>query len=124
MTDLSLIAQLSAAVIIYAVWIFRPKMKTPFRCADAGNLKEEFEAYGLPGWSLYVIGALKLSIATALVIGVWVPALIAPAAGALAALMLGAVLMHLRVRGDSLVKAAPASLMLLLCLFVLMQSQG
>ena len=122
MTDLSLIAQLITAIVIYAVWLIRPKMNTPFRCAEATSLKEEFAAYGLPSWSLYVIGVFKLSIATALVVGVWVPSLVAPAAMALAALMAGAVLMHLKMRGDSLMKALPASLMLGLCLFVITQN--
>ncbi len=123
MTEISLFAQLLAAIVIYSVWIVRPRLKTAFRCADATNLKEEFAAYGLPGWSLYVVGILKISIATALVVGVWVPSLIIPAAGVLAVLMAGAVLMHLRMREDSLMKAAPASLMLCLCLFVILQDQ-
>jgi hypothetical protein len=52
-----------------------------------------------------------------LVAGIWIPALTGPAATGMALLMLGAVVMHMKVK-DPLRKALPAMIMLLLSLVV------
>ena len=52
-----------------------------------------------------------------LIVGVWVPHLTVPAAGGMAALMLGAVLMHAKVK-DPVKKTLPAFTMLVLSLLV------
>lgn len=57
--------------------------------------------------------------AAALIIGVWVPVVVKPAAGLLALLMLGAVAMHIRV-GDPPAKSAPAATVLVMCLLVIL----
>ncbi|NDA48496.1 MAG: hypothetical protein EBY21_14725, partial [Alphaproteobacteria bacterium] len=75
------------------------------------SMPEEFAAYGLPAWTLWLVGALKVASALCLIIGVWVPALVLPATGLIASLMLGAILMHLRVR-DPLMKSVPAGTVL------------
>ena len=74
-------------------------------------MSEEFAAYGLPGWSLWAVGGLKILCAVSLLAGIRFPALVAPAAGMLLLLMLGAIGMHLKVR-DPLLKSLPASLVL------------
>lgn len=74
--------------------------------------------YGLPPWALWIVGALKVSCALCLVAGVWVPSLVAPAAGVVATLMLGAISMHLKVR-DPWIKSLPAGTVLTLAAFVL-----
>jgi len=81
-------------------------------------MPEEFAAYGLPKWLLYVVGALKVSCALCLVAGIWVQALVLPAAGVIAVLMLGAIAMHLKVR-DPFIKSVPAGAVLALTAFVL-----
>ena len=64
-----------------------------------------------------VIGFFKILLATLLIVGVWVPALTFPAAIGMAVLMLGAVVMHVKVK-DPVKKALPALTLLLLCLIV------
>ena len=90
-----------------------PVVSETFRGGEAQSLEAEFAAYGLPGWAFYVVGALKLGIALALLIGLWVPALVPGAAALLLLLMLGALVMHRKV-GDPLTKSMPALLMLAL----------
>jgi len=112
-----LVGQVLVALGIFNVWIVRFGKATAFRGGDARSLKEEFRVYGLPDWSVGVIGFLKLLCATALVAGIWIPSFTRPAAAGLAALMLGAVAMHLKVR-DPLQKSLPALGVLALCLLI------
>ena len=105
--------QLVAALGIYNVWLLRFGKSTAFRGGAAGNMKEEFEAYGLPAWSVQAIGFLKLLFATCLIIGIWYPPLTRPAAIGLAILMLGAIAMHIKI-SDPPKKSLPAAVMLLL----------
>ena len=102
---------------ILNVWLLRFGKQTPFRGGDATNLKEEFAVYGLPPWFMGVIGFFKILLATLLIVGVWVPAITFPAATGMAVLMLGAVVMHVKVK-DPVKKALPALTLLLLCLIV------
>ena len=62
--ELVMVLQITIAVVIIAVWIFRPRLETDFRAGDATNIVEEFAIYGLPKWSVYVIGVTKLTLAT------------------------------------------------------------
>ena len=80
-------------------------------------MKEEFAVYGLPPAMFYVVGALKLACAIALLVGVWAPAATKPGAAGLAALMAGAAVMHVKVK-DPPKKAMPALTLLVLSLFV------
>ena len=80
-------------------------------------MAEEFAVYGLPRWSVYVIGALKIGVAVCLLVGLWLHWLVLPASMLLACLMLGALAMHLKVR-DPWVKAAPACAMLAMSLLL------
>ena len=81
-------------------------------------MPEEFAAYGLPVAMMYVVGTLKVLIALALVAGLWVSALVVPAAAVLIVLMIGAFLMHRKVK-DPFVKAVPALLMLALAVAII-----
>ena len=116
-----LVAQVFVALGIFNVWIVRFGKATAFRGGDARSLKDEFRVYGLPEWSVGVIGFLKLLCATALLAGIWIPSLTRPAAAGLAVLMLGAVAMHVKV-GDSLQKSLPALGMLAICLLIAIAS--
>jgi len=99
--------QLIIAVSIFNVWIIRFGKPTSWRGGSAKSMKEEFEAYGLPEWFMKLIGFLKLTLAALLIAGIFVPDLIKPAAIGMAILMLGAIVMHIKVK-DSLVKSFPA----------------
>jgi hypothetical protein len=102
------------------VWLVRPRAATAYRGGAARSLEEEFGAYGLAGWAIYLVGALKLGIAVVLLVGLWIPSLVSPAAACLVLLMLGAVAMHLKI-ADPPITSLPFLLMLalsgsLLCL--------
>ncbi len=117
MTTLAILCQVAIALGVFNVWIIRRNRATPFRPSGASNIEEEFARYGLPRWATAVVGWTKLALAVLLLLGViFVPAA-APAAALMALLMLGAVAAHLRV-GDPLLKAAPALVMMLLSVVV------
>jgi len=109
--------QIIIALGIYNVWLVRSGRSTKYRGGAAKNIKEEFAVYGLPPWFTIVIGVVKVSLATLILIGVWIPALILPATAILGFLMLGAISMHIKVR-DPFIKALPASLMALLSIAI------
>lgn len=106
--------QLIAGLGILNVWLLRFNKSTPYRGGNASSMQEEFSNYGLPAWSVYLIGVLKVTAALGLLVGLFIPALAVPAAGLLGALMIGALGMHLKV-SDPLVKSLPAVLMLAIC---------
>jgi uncharacterized membrane protein YphA (DoxX/SURF4 family) len=117
MEYVQMIAQLIIALGILNVWLLRFNKPTAYRGGTAKSMKEEFAIYGLPSWSVWVVGGLKILFALALLVGFWVPELIRPAAVGMAILMLGAIAMHIKV-GDPIMKAAPASAVLVLSLIV------
>ena len=93
------------------VWLVRGRSATSYRGAAAGTLRDEFAAYGLPGFAFYLVGALKIGSAIVLIAGVWMALPVQWAAGLVAALMVGALAMHFKV-GDPPMKSLPAALML------------
>lgn len=109
---LSTVLQLVVGLGLLNVWLVRPRSTTAYRGGGATSLRDEFAVYGLPSAAFFVVGALKVTSAIVLIAGVWVPALpVTIAAGVIAALMVGAILMHVKV-GDPVKKAVPATLML------------
>ncbi len=106
--------QLIVALGILNVWVLRAGKATPFRGGDAKNLREEFAAYGLPFWFMCAIGVLKVGLALALIAAIWIHGMAQPAAIGLGALMLGAFLVHLKVR-DPIKKALPSIAVLAMC---------
>jgi hypothetical protein len=116
-----LVSQIVAALGIVNVWVVRFGRATGYRGGDARSLAQEFRVYGLPAWSVGVIGSLKLLCAALLVVGIWFPVVTRPAAAGLGLLMVGALLMHLKVK-DPARKSLPALGMLALCLLVALGS--
>ena len=104
---LIMILQLIIAIVLINVWLFRFNKATKYRGANAKNMEEEFAAYGLPIWLMYVVGASKVSIALMLIISFWVEELLVYNLIALAILMIAAVFMHVRVK-DPIKKSYPA----------------
>lgn len=102
---------------ILNVWLLRFNKPTPYRGGTAKNLKEEFAAYGLPVWFMWVVGALKVALALSLLISFLKPEFLRPAAIGMSVLMLGAVAMHTRI-GDAVKKTTPAFIVLVLSLLV------
>ncbi len=107
--------QIIIALGLINVWLVRFNKPTEYRGKGAANMADEFTAYGLPRWFMYLVGAGKMLIALAMVIGFWMPALIYPASALLVVLMLGAISMHIKVR-DPFMRAVPAMLMFLMAL--------
>lgn len=109
--------QLIVALGILNVWILRSGKATAFRGGEARSLREEFAVYGLPFWFFCLIGVLKVSLALALIVGFWYPAITQPAAMGMGLLMLGAFVMHLKVR-DPIKKALPSLTVLAACVAI------
>ena len=109
--------QLVVALGILNVWILRWGKPTPYRGAEARNLREEFAAYGLPVWFMYLIGVLKVGLALTLILAIWIPALAHPTAIGMGVLMLGALTMHLKAR-DPISKALPSVAVLVMCAII------
>jgi len=109
----SIILQVIAGLGLINVWLVRPRSATAYRGGSAKTLREEFDAYGLPEWCFYAVGASKIVAAVLLIVGIWVPQVVMPAALVVAALMVGALAMHVKVK-DPLTKSVPALLMLAL----------
>ena len=104
---LVLTSKIVIALGLLNVWLLRAGRPTAWRGRGAQNMREEFAAYGLPAWSVGVVGFLKVTLAILLLVGIWLPVVTRPAAIGIAALMLGAVSMHLKVR-DPMKKSLPA----------------
>ena len=111
------VIQVVIGLCILNVWLLRPEKATAWRGQQARNLKEEFGVYGLPPWFMGMVGFFKILFAVLLSLGVWLPSLTRPAALGMAVLMVGAVLMHLKVK-DPLKKCLPAFTLLILCIVV------
>lgn len=117
MEYLDIALQLIVGLSILNVWLIQYNKPTQWRGGNATTIKEEFTAYGLPVWSCYVIGALKVMLALALISAIWLPLLLKPAAIGLALLLAGSVLMHIKIK-DPLKKSFPAFLFLSMCLYL------
>jgi len=117
MLYLRIALQLVVALGVLNVWLLRANKPSPYRGGDARNLREEFPAYGLPAATMYLIGAIKILLALALITGIWFPVFIRPAALGMGLMMLGAVAMHLKIK-DPLQKSLPAGGIALLCALI------
>lgn len=114
MLYLLIVLQLIVGLGILNVWLLRPGQATPFRGGAAKTLREEFAAYGLPYWFMILIGVLKVGLALALLASLWLHSMVQPAAIGLGVLMVGALIMHLKVK-DPLIKALPSIAVLAMC---------
>lgn len=113
--------QLLVAFGLLNVWLVRSNQKTPYRGSSSDSLKDEFIVYGLPLWSYYVIGFIKICSALLLILGLWMPFLVFPAALVISFLMIGAIGMHIKVR-DPFKKSLPALIMLIFSLIICLGS--
>lgn len=117
MDILIIILQVIVGLSILNVWLIQPKKDTKWRGGQATTIFEEFHAYGLPTWSVYVVGVIKVVLALGLLAAIWLPVLRFPCAIGLAVMLAGSVLMHLKI-SDPLYKSFPAALFLVLCLVI------
>lgn len=117
MQTLVIVLQIIVAIGLLNVWLVRFGRSTAYRGGDARSMREEFAIYGLPAWSTYLIGVLKVGAALCLIAGIWLHRIVFPAALLICVLMLGALAMHLKVR-DPLKKSVPALFILTLSIFI------
>lgn len=117
MEIVKIILQVIVGLGILNVWLLRFNSKTSYRGGNAGNMKEEFQAYGLPEMMVYIVGFIKVVLAIALLAGIWLEYLVDPAAIGLSVMMLGAIIMHLKI-SDPFSKNIPAIIVLLLCIAI------
>ena len=111
MSYITILFQLFVAFGLLNVWLIRRNKITTYRGSSACSLKDEFAIYGLPLWSFYVVGFIKISSAFLLLLGLWIPFLVFPSALVISLMMVGALFMHMKVR-DPLMKSLPALIML------------
>lgn len=103
---LAICAQIIIAVSIFIVWVLR-----------FDNIIKEFKQYNLPDIVRNFIGALKISLATLLVAGIWYPSLVLFPALIMAFLMLSAQWFHFKAK-NPLIKFLPSLGLLFLSLFI------
>ncbi len=103
------------AISIVNVWLFRFGQATQWRGGQSENMKQEFEAYGLPQWSMIVVGAAKVILAFTLLASIHYKQLELIGAYGMAILMVGAIIMHLKIK-DPIQKSLPAFIFLILSL--------
>lgn len=123
MNTIQLILQLIIGLGVLNVWLIRGKRATPYRGGSATDLRGEFQTYGLPPWACPVVGVVKVGAALALIAGIGAPMLVIPAAGVIAFLMAGALVMHFKIR-DPAQKSLPAALMFAMSLTVIILQLG
>ena len=121
--DFIILIKIIISLSILNVWIMRYNKKTKYRGGNANSLKEEFEAYGLPTWLMYVVGFLKISLAFMILAAIWITQITLYAAVSMSILMVSAIIMHIKIK-DPLKKSLPALSILLLLLALCMESMN
>ena len=122
MKILKKISMITVAAVVLNVWLFRFGKATIYRGGDATNMIEEFAVYGLNETMVYLVGGLKILAAIGLLIGFYNKKTITPAAGLMAMLMVGAIVMHFKV-GDEIIKFLPAGIMFVLSSLIIVANR-
>ncbi|WP_026777808.1 DoxX family protein [Polaribacter sp. Hel_I_88] len=116
--DYILIAlKIIVSVSILNVWLIQPKKTTRWRGGNTRTIIEEFNYYGLSKVFCYFIGFLKVSLAILLLASITIEYLTLTASLGLAALLLGSIIMHIKVK-DPLFKSFPAFLFMMMNLII------
>lgn len=113
MITVTAVIKIIIALVLLNVWVLRFKKPTKWRGGVSKNMPEEFKAYGLPLWSMYLVGALKVSSSIVLLISIVFPVNDLPILYLICLLMIGAIFMHFKIR-DPLDKSIPAFILLVL----------
>jgi len=116
---ISSVLQVIVGLGLLNVWLVRARSATSYRGGSAQSLKEEFAVYGLPEWTFYIVGGLKIIAGILLIVGIWVPRLVLLPAAVVAVLMVGALAMHAKAK-DPASKFLPALSVLVLTVAILL----
>ncbi len=110
----ALVFQAIVGLGLLNVWLLRSRSATAYRGGSAQTLKQEFAAYGLPDVAFYIVGTLKVVAGVVLLAALWLPMPARLAATVVAGLMVGALVMHAKVK-DPASRSVPAAAMLAMC---------
>ena len=110
MEKLLIVSQITVATSVIFVWVFRRK-----------NIIIEFEEYGISDTIRDIVGAVKISLATILILGIWHKEFLILSSLSMAFLMICAQYYHFKVR-NKFKKFVPSLALLLLCLFIAAKS--
>ena len=106
MEKILILSQLIVAISVIIVWVFRRE-----------NIIVEFEQYGISDIIRNIVGALKISLATILILGIWYNEFLILSSLGMAFLMICAQYFHIKVR-NPFKKFIPSLCLLILCLFI------
>ena len=109
---------LAVAATVLSAWTFRLEMDSIYRGADASNMIEEFQAYGLNQTTMIVVGIFKVMCAIFLLLGLKFEKFVTPAAFIMVTFMLAAIYFHLSI-SDPIIPTAPSTMMFLSCLAII-----
>ena len=110
MENLVQLAQMTVAISVAYVWIFR-----------FHNVVKEFNQFGLSDLTRNSIGATKISLATLLVVGIWHPSLVLIPSVVMALLMISAQYYHFKI-SNPFIKHLPSLILLILSAFIAFSS--
>jgi hypothetical protein len=106
MEELLILSQIIVSISVIIVWVFRRE-----------NIIVEFEQYGISDTIRDLVGALKISLATILILGIWYNEFLFSSSLAMAFLMICAQYFHIKAR-NPFNKFIPSLCLLILCLFI------
>ena len=112
MENLSTLAQVILSISVTIVWVFR-----------RDNITLEFKQYELSSLTENIVGALKISLATVLILGIWYSELLIISSLCMALLMICAQYFHFKV-SNPFSKKVPSLLLLILSLFIAATNYG
>lgn len=112
MENISTLAQIIVSISVVIVWVFR-----------RDNIALEFEQYELSNLSQNIVGALKISLATILILGIWYNELLILSSLLMAFLMICAQYFHFKVKNPWM-KFMPSLALLILSLFIAATNSG
>ncbi|NND04759.1 MAG: DoxX family protein [Saprospiraceae bacterium] len=118
MDYLEIAIKLIVGLSVLNVWLFRANKATPWRGGTAKSLKEEFEAYGLNESIMKLVGAVKIILAVLILASIFYQPAEQIGAIGMAVMMIGAIVMHIRIK-DPLQRSFPAFSFLLLSIVML-----
>ena len=110
MQELIILVQMTVAISVAYVWIFR-----------FHNVVEEFKQFGLSDVTRNFVGATKISLATLLVVGIWYSSLVFIPSVLMGLFMIAAQYFHFKTR-NPFIKHLPSLILLILCAFLALES--
>ena len=106
MEYLSQICQITVAISVLFVWVFR-----------FHNVVKEFKQFGLSDVTRNLVGASKIALSTLLIVGIWDTNLVLIPSILMGFFMIGAQYFHFKVK-NSFIKHLPSLFLLILSAFI------